>query len=261
MDLSPQHPPREIMLAAESVSVEFDDETALYDISISIPQGTITALIGPKGSGKTTFLRLFNRMSEESEGYWLRGRILVNGQDIHERSYKPEMLRRTVGMVFEKPQVFRASVFENIAFGLKLRPGRTHRDELEQKVEQALRKAWLWDEVKEDLHRPAKRLNEAQQQQLCIARALALDPLVLLFDVPTSELDPVSTARVEDLIFSLREQYTIVFSTPNLLQASRLSDITAFFFGGELIEWAETNTIFTNPEVELTQKYITGRFG
>jgi phosphate transport system ATP-binding protein len=248
------------MLVADSVSVEFDDETALYNVSISIPKGTVTALIGPGGSGKTTFLRLFNRMNEDNVGYWLRGRVLVNGRDIHDRGYRAEDLRRTVGMVFEKPQVFRANIFDNVAFGLRLRPDVPSQIDLTEKVEQALQKAQLWDEVKDDLHNPAKRLTVAQQQQLCIARALALDPLVMLLDMPTSELDPASTDRIENLIFGLREHCTVVFSTPNLLQASRLSDITAFFFGGELIEWDETNTVFTNPQVDLTQKYITGRF-
>ena len=249
-----------IMLAAESVSVEFDDEMALYDVSITIPPNTITALIGPGGSGKTTFLRLFNRMGEDSEGYWVRGKIVVDGRDIHEKGYRAEDLRRTVGMLFEKPPVFRTSVFENVAFGLRLRPDRPTGSELEARVEKALREAWLWEDVQDDLRKPAKKLTVAQQQQLCVARALALEPKVLLFDVPTHELDPVSTAHIEDLIFSLKEKHTIVFSTPNLLQASRLSDITAFFFRGELVEWADTNEMFTNPQVGLTQKYITGRF-
>lgn len=251
----------EPVLAAEAVSVEYDDETALFDVSISIPKGTITALIGPEGSGKTTFLRLFNRMNDDNEGYWLRGKVTVDGRDIHERGYSVEALRRTVGMVYDKPHVFRSSVFDNAAFGLRLLETVPKRAELAEKVELALRKAWLWDEVKDDLNKPARQLSTVQQQQLCLARSLALEPLVMLLDGPTSELDPVSTGHLEDLIFSLRSHCTLVFSTPNLLQASRLSDITAFFYGGELLEWADTRTIFTNPQMETTQKYLTGRFG
>jgi phosphate transport system ATP-binding protein len=233
---------------------------ALFDISLAIPERAVLALIGPSGCGKSTFLRCLNRMNELIEGTRLKGAVVLEQQDIHARDTDPVELRRRVGMVFQKSNPFPKSIFENVVFGCRI-AGIRDRAFLAQTAERCLQQAALWDEVKDRLHQSALDLSGGQQQRLCIARALATDPEVLLMDEPASALDPASTARIEDLIFELKQNYTIVIVTHNMQQAARVSDLTAFFFQGRLIEVGPTEQIYTRPGMKQTEDYITGRFG
>jgi phosphate transport system ATP-binding protein len=242
------------------VSFWYGDKQALFDISLEIPERAVMALIGPSGCGKSTFLRSLNRMNDLIEGTRHTGDILLEGEEIYGRAVNLVELRRRVGMVFQKSNPFPKSVFENVVYGPRV-AGVKHRGRLYEICERCLRGAALWDEVKERLDDSAMNLSGGQAQRLCIARALATDPEVLLLDEPASALDPASTARIEDLIFELKRDYTIVIVTHNMQQAARVSDQTAFFFQGKLIESGPTDQLYTRPHVRQTEDYITGRFG
>ena len=233
---------------------------ALKNISIDIPKGEVVAFIGPSGCGKSTFLRLFNRMNDLIPDTRLEGQILMDGNDIYDKEVDVDALRRNVGMVFQRPNPFPKSIYENVAYGLRVN-GIHDRGLIDDKVEEALRGAALWDEVKDKLKRSAYDLSGGQQQRLCIARAMAVEPTVLLMDEPASALDPISTSKVEELIYELSGKTTVVIVTHSMQQAARVSSRTAFFYLGELVEYGNTKKIFTNPEKEATQNYITGRFG
>jgi phosphate transport system ATP-binding protein len=233
---------------------------ALKGINMTIEKNTVTALIGPSGCGKSTYLRLFNRMNDLIDGVRIEGECLMDGKDIYTKEVKIDDLRKRVGMVFQKPNPFPKSIFENVAYGLRVN-GITHNTFIEERVERSLKQAALWDEVKDKLKKSAMQLSGGQQQRLCIARALAIEPSVILMDEPASALDPISTAKIEELIYELKSQYTIIIVTHNMQQAGRVSDNTAFFYLGELVEFDSTKKIFTNPSDERTQNYITGRFG
>lgn len=248
------------IISAQDVNFFYGDFQALRSISLDIEPNTVTAFIGPSGCGKSTFLRLLNRMNDLVDGSHLEGKILIEGNDIYARGVAVDELRGRVGMVFQKPNPFPKSIFENVAYGLKVN-GIRDRQFIEQRVEESLCGAALWDEVKDKLRKSAYELSGGQQQRLCIARALAVKPSILLMDEPASALDPISTSKIEDLIFELKNQYTIVIVTHNMQQAARVSDRTAFFYLGELIEYDDTKKIFLNPQCEQTQNYITGRFG
>jgi phosphate transport system ATP-binding protein len=250
----------EYKIQAKNVDVYYGDKKALSNINLSIIPNTITAFIGPSGCGKSTFLRLLNRMNDYIDVFSMKGTITIDGKDIYKPKVLVEDLRTNVGMVFQKPNPFPKSIFENVAYGLKIQ-GVKDKKFISERVEIALKQAALWEEVKDDLKKSALSLSGGQQQRLCIARALAVDPDVILMDEPTSSLDPISTAKIEDLIFELKEKYTIVMVTHNMQQAGRISDHTAFFYMGELIEFGKTTEIFTNPKHTKTQNYITGRFG
>ena len=242
-------------IEAKDVNFYYGDFHALKGISMEIPQNQVVAFIGPSGCGKSTFLRLFNRMNDLIPGTRLEGQILIDGQDVH-----VDELRKNVGMVFQRPNPFPKSIFDNVAYGLRVN-GIKDKKYIRERVEESLRGAALWDEVKDKLNDSAFALSGGQQQRLCIARAMAVSPSVLLMDEPASALDPISTAKVEELISELRSQVTIVIVTHNMQQAARVSDRTAFFYMGEMVEYDDTRTIFTNPHKEATQNYITGRFG
>ncbi len=256
-------PPVDARLELEAVRL-----TALYgrravvtDVSILFPAHTVTAVIGPSGCGKSTFLRCLNRMHELSEGGWVTGQVLLDGADIYDPGVDPVRLRRRVGMVFQRPTPFPTmSIHDNVAAGLRVN-GRRARTDVDAAVERALRQAALWDEVKDRLRSSALALSGGQQQRLCIARALAPEPEVLLLDEPTASLDPAGTQRIEELCHELKGSYTIVIVTHNLQQAARISDYTAFFYLGELVEVDRTEALFTKPAAERTEAYITGRFG
>lgn len=250
------------MFKIESKNVDFfyGPSQALKNINIAIKQNTVTALIGPSGCGKSTYLRLFNRMNDLIDNTKLNGQILIDGEDIYGKGVNVDSLRKKVGMVFQKPNPFPKTIFENVAYGLRVN-GITDKKFIEERVETSIKQVVLWDEVKDKLKKSAFELSGGQQQRLCIARALAIQPSVILMDEPTSALDPISTAKVEELIYELKSKYTIVIVTHNMQQAGRVSDTTAFFYMGELIEHDNTKIIFTNPKVERTQNYITGRFG
>jgi phosphate transport system ATP-binding protein len=233
---------------------------ALFDISLNMPERSVTALIGPSGCGKSTLLRVLNRMNDLIDGTRHVGKVLLDGEEIYSREVNLVQLRRRVGMVFQKSNPFPKSIFDNVAFGPRV-AGLRNSARLAELVERCLRSAALWGEVKDRLHDSALTLSVGQQQRLCIARALATDPEVLLMDEPASALDPASTARIEDLIFELKRQYTIVIVTHNMQQAARVSDLTAFFFQGRLIESGTTDALFTRPRVKQTEDYVTGRFG
>lgn len=233
---------------------------ALKNISIDIPKGEVVAFIGPSGCGKSTFLRLFNRMNDLIPDTRLEGQILMDGNDIYDKEVDVDALRRNVGMVFQRPNPFPKSIYENVAYGLRVN-GIHDRGLIDDKVEEALRGAALWDEVKDKLKRSAYDLSGGQQQRLCIARAMAVEPTVLLMDEPASARDPISTSKVEELICELSGKTTVVIVTHSMQQAARVSSRTAFFYLGELVEYGNTKKIFTNPEKEATQNYITGRFG
>ena len=247
-------------IAIKDVKVWYGDFMAIKGIDMNIKPNTVTAFIGPSGCGKSTFLRLFNRMNDYVDGFKMEGKIKLNGKNIYKNKVNVEELRKEVGMVFQKPNPFPKSIFENVAYGLKIQ-GIKDKKFINERVEKALKQADLWDEVKDNLKKSALALSGGQQQRLCIARTLAVEPSIILMDEPTSALDPISTAKIEDLIFELKEKYTIVIVTHNMQQASRISDYTAFFYLGELIEFDKTKTIFTNPEKQQTENYITGRFG
>ncbi len=250
----------ESKIIARDVNFYYGKFRALKNISIEIPKGEVVAFIGPSGCGKSTFLRLFNRMNDLIPDTRLEGKILLDGADIYERSVDVDALRRNVGMVFQRPNPFPKSIYENVAYGLRVN-GVRDRSLIEEKVVGALKAAALWDEVKDKLKKSAYDLSGGQQQRLCIARAMAVEPSVLLMDEPASALDPISTSKIEELICELSGQTTIVIVTHSMQQAARVSIRTAFFYLGEMVEYGNTKKIFTNPEKEATQNYITGRFG
>ena len=233
---------------------------ALDGVTADINKGDVMVVIGPSGSGKSTFLRLFNRMNDLIPATRLTGEIRINGENIYDKGIEVDELRKNVGMVFQRPNPFPKSIFENVAYGLRVN-GVKDNAFIRQRVEETLKGAALWDEVKDKLKESAYALSGGQQQRLCIARAMAVSPTVLLMDEPASALDPISTAKVEELIHELKERYTIVIVTHNMQQAARVSDKTAFFYLGQMVEYDDTKKIFTNPEKEATQNYITGRFG
>jgi phosphate transport system ATP-binding protein len=247
-------------LEAKNVNLFYGSFQALKGVNMGIDRKQVTAFIGPSGCGKSTFLRLFNRMNDLIENVKIEGELLLDGQNIYDPKADVISLRRRVGMVFQKPNPFPKTIFENVAYGLRI-TGQNNRKKLAESVEHSLQLAALWDEVKDKLHESAYALSGGQQQRLCIARALAVQPSVLLMDEPTSALDPVSTFKVEELIYSLKSNYTIVIVTHNMQQAARVSEKTAFFYMGSLIEYDDTRKIFTNPKLEQTQNYVTGRFG
>lgn len=247
-------------LEAKDVHLYYGTFHALKGVNLSIQKNTVAAFIGPSGCGKSTFLRLFNRMNDLIDGVKIEGQCLIDGKNIYSREVKIEDLRKRVGMVFQKPNPFPKTIFENVAYGLRVN-GITHKKFIEERVERSLKQAALWDEVKDKLKKSAMALSGGQQQRLCIARALSIEPSVVLMDEPASALDPLSTAKIEELIYELKKQYTIVIVTHNMQQAGRVSDSTAFFYLGELIEYDDTKKIFTNPADTRTQNYITGRFG
>ncbi|MCE2847019.1 MAG: phosphate ABC transporter ATP-binding protein PstB [Sphingobacteriales bacterium] len=247
-------------LEARNVNVFYDQTHVIKDVNLAVEQHSVTAFIGPSGCGKSTFLRLYNRMNDLIEGFRKEGEILIDGRDIYQRDLRVEDLRKKVGMVFQKPNPFPKSIYENVIYGLKIR-GVNNKNLLDETVERCLRQAALWDEVKDNLRKSALALSGGQQQRLCIARAIATEPSVLLMDEPASALDPISTSKVEELIYELKSQFTIIIVTHNMQQAGRVSDKTAFFYLGELVECDSTKKIFTNPTDSRTQDYITGRFG
>jgi phosphate transport system ATP-binding protein len=245
---------------AKNVNVYYGPDHVLKDVSLSIKKNTVTALIGPSGCGKSTFLRCFNRMNDLIESARIEGEILIEGVNIYSDKINVNELRKTVGMVFQKPNPFPKSIFENVAYGMRVN-GISNKKIIEEKVELSLRQAALWEEVKDKPKKSAFALSGGQQQRLCIARALAIEPSVVLMDEPASALDPISSVKIEELIYQLKANYTILIVTHNMQQASRTSDKTAFFYLGELVEYDDTRTLFTNPKKEKTQRYITGRFG
>lgn len=247
-------------LEAKNVHLYYGTQHALKGISMGIARNSVTALIGPSGCGKSTFLRLFNRMNDLIAGVKVEGEMLLDGSDIYNPVYDAVELRKKVGMVFQKPNPFPKTIFDNVAYGLVIN-GVTDRKFISEQVERSLHQSALWDEVKDNLKKSALALSGGQQQRLCIARALAVEPSVLLMDEPTSALDPISTSKIEQLIHELKTAYTIVIVTHNMQQAARVSDKTAFFYLGEMVEYDNTKKIFTKPSVERTQNYITGRFG
>jgi phosphate transport system ATP-binding protein len=243
------------------VSFSYGSSQALKDITLDLKKNEVTAFIGPSGCGKSTLLRCINRMNDEIVGTRItQGEILVEGINIHHPSVDVVKLRRDVGMVFQKSNPFPSSIFENVAFGLRMR-GERNNAVIAQAVEESLKAAALWDEVKDRLQESALGLSGGQQQRLCIARTIAVKPLVVLMDEPCSALDPIATAKVEELVWNLKNDYTFVIVTHNMQQAARVSDRTAFFYMGELIEFSDTKRIFSNPRVRKTEEYITGRFG
>jgi phosphate transport system ATP-binding protein len=247
-------------IEAKNVDVYYGDNHVLKDINMSIRENTVTAFIGPSGCGKSTFLRTLNRMNDYIETFRKKGKILINGEEIYDKKVRVEDLRRKVGMVFQKPNPFPKTIYENVAYGLKIH-GITDKREINERVEKSLKQSALWAEVKDKLNKPALSLSGGQQQRLCIARTLAVKPSIILMDEPASALDPISTAKIEELIHELKEKYTIVIVTHNMQQAARVSDRTAFFYLGELVEYDKTAVIFTNPSRKQTENYITGRFG
>ncbi|HSQ47590.1 MAG TPA: phosphate ABC transporter ATP-binding protein PstB [Lutibacter sp.] len=247
-------------LQTKDVNVFYGDFQAIKDVTMNIKPKSITAFIGPSGCGKSTFLRLFNRMNDYIEDFKMEGKIKIDDKNIYKDKIQLEQLRKEVGMVFQKPNPFPKSIFENVAYGLKIQ-GIKDKKLIADRVEKALVQADLWNEVKDNLSKSALTLSGGQQQRLCIARTLAVEPSIILMDEPTSALDPISTAKIEELIHHLKQYYTIIIVTHNMQQAARISDYTAFFYMGELIEFDKTKKIFTNPEKKRTENYITGRFG
>ncbi|MEI6755235.1 MAG: phosphate ABC transporter ATP-binding protein PstB [Paludibacter sp.] len=249
-----------LTIDAKNVDFYYSEFHALKNINFEVTKNEVVALIGPSGCGKSTFLRLMNRMNDLIDGTRMTGSMLVDGKDIYDPSVHVDELRKEVGMVFQKPNPFPKSIFENVAYGLRVN-GIKEKDFIEQRVIESIKSAALWDEVKDKLNKSAFALSGGQQQRLCIARALAISPKVVLMDEPASALDPISTAKIEELIHELKKDYTIIIVTHNMQQASRVSDKTAYFYLGELIEFDKTIKIFTNPEKLSTQNYVTGRFG
>ncbi len=247
-------------IEVESLNLFYKDFQALKDVNINIRENNISALIGPSGCGKSTFLRVLNRMNDLYEGVRVEGSVLLDGNDIYKDNVDVVGLRKRVGMVFQRPNPFPMSIYDNVAYGPRIH-GKRNKKELDELVEMSLRGAALWDEVHDRLLKPALGLSGGQQQRLCIARLLAVEPDVLLMDEPSSALDPISTLKIEELIQVLKNDYTIVIVTHNMQQAARVSDYTAFFLNGELIEYGETEEIFTRPRDRRTEDYITGRFG
>ncbi len=245
-------------IEAKGLDIYYGSFHAVKQVDLGIETGRITALIGPSGCGKSTVLRAFNRMNDLISSARVEGQVLFHGHNIYERDIDPVMIRRKIGMVFQKPNPFPKSIYENIVWGARINGYRGDSDEL---VERSLRQAALWDEVKDKLRQNALALSGGQQQRLCIARAVAIEPDVLLMDEPCSALDPIATSKIEDLMLALKEKYTIAIVTHNMQQASRVSDYTAFFYLGQLIEFDLTNKLFTSPSIKQTEDYITGRFG
>jgi phosphate transport system ATP-binding protein len=244
----------------ENMFLHYGSKMALNNISLQIPEKKVTAFIGPSGCGKSTFLRSLNRMNDLIDDVKIEGKILIDGINIYDSNIDVVTLRKKVGMVFQKSNPFAKSIYENVAYGPKIN-GVNDRKQLDEIVETALKNAAIWEEVKDRLGDSAMGLSGGQQQRLCIARTLAVNPEIVLMDEPASALDPLSTSKIEELIVQLKEKYTIVIVTHNMQQAARISDLTAFFYLGELIEFDKTKTIFTNPEKKQTEDYITGRFG
>jgi phosphate transport system ATP-binding protein len=251
---------KEIKLESKNANVFYGDNHVIKNVNLQIREKTVTAFIGPSGCGKSTFLRLFNRMNDYIESFRMEGEILIDKKDIYDGDTRVEELRKNVGMVFQKPNPFPKSIYENVIYGLKIQ-GIKDKKILNQAVEESLISAALWNEVKDQLNKSALALSGGQQQRLCIARALAVKPTVLLMDEPASALDPIATSKIEELIHLLKKDYTIVIVTHNMQQAGRVSDKTAFFYIGEIIEFENTKDVFINPRHELTERYITGRFG
>ena len=248
-------------IRAKGVNVHYGDVHAIKDVNVDIELNAVTAFIGPSGCGKSTFLRCMNRMNDTIDICRVTGDIRLDGQDIYAKSVDPVNLRARVGMVFQKPNPFPKSIYDNVAYGPRIHGLARDKAELDQIVEQSLRRAALWNEAKDRLDKPGTGLSGGQQQRLCIARAIATAPEVLLMDEPCSALDPIATAQIEELIDELRTSYSVVIVTHSMQQAARVSQKTAFFHLGSLLEFGETNKIFTNPDHEKTQQYITGRFG
>ena len=248
-------------IKAEEVNFYYGKTQALHSISLQIKERQITGLIGPSGCGKSTFLRTLNRMNDLVPAARLEGKVFIDGQDIYARAVDPILIRRKVGMIFQKSNPFPKSIYENVVYGVKINSYAKNRREMDEIVEKSLHDAALWGEVKDRLHRSAFSLSGGQQQRLCIARCLAVKPDIILMDEPASALDPISTAKIEELIFELKKRYTIIIVTHNMQQAARVSDYTAFFLLGELIEYDITTKMFTNPSRKETEDYITGRFG
>lgn len=248
------------MIEAKNINFYYDDFQALKNISMKMEPNSVTAFIGPSGCGKSTFLRLFNRMNDLIDKTRMEGECLINDQNIYDKKMNVDTLRKQVGMVFQKPNPFPKTIFENVAYGLRVND-MGNKQFINQRVEESLISAALWDEVKDKLNKSAFELSGGQQQRLCIARALAISPSVILMDEPASALDPISTLKIEELIHDLKKDYTIVIVTHNMQQAARVSDKTGFFMLGELVEFSDTKKMFLNPEKEETQNYITGRFG
>ena len=249
-----------VCIKVENLALYYREKIALKNISMVIPEKRVTAFIGPSGCGKSTLLRCFNRMNDLIDGVKIAGKIYLRDEDINDKSINVPELRRRVGMVFQKPNPFPKSVYENVAYGLRIQ-GINKRRTLDTVVEKSLQRAALWDEVKDRLAESAMSLSGGQQQRLVIARAIAIEPEVLLLDEPASALDPVSTLKIEELIYELKDDYTIVIVTHNMQQAARVSDYTAYMYMGEQIEFSDTTTLFTNPVKKMTEDYITGRYG
>jgi phosphate transport system ATP-binding protein len=248
----------DIALETRGLSVFYGPSAAVKEISLTIPRNRVVAFIGPSGCGKSTFLRCFNRMNDLIPAARVEGEVLFQGVDLYSPDVDAVEVRRRIGMVFQKPNPFPKSIYDNVAFGLRING---FRGNLDEQVERSLRSAALWDEVKDRLRESALGLSGGQQQRLCIARALAVEPEILLMDEPASALDPIATGKIEDLIGDLKKDYTIVIVTHNMQQAARVSDYTAFLYLGELIEYGDTDRLFTNPSEDRTEQYITGRFG
>ncbi len=249
------------VIDVRNLNFYYGAKRALESITLGIKPNVVTAFIGPSGCGKSTFLRTLNRMNDIIPGTRVEGQVLIDGDDIYRSGSDVVRLRRRVGMVFQKSNPFPKSIFENVAYGLRINGLARDRSALHARVEDSLRAAAIWDEVKDRLHESALALSGGQQQRLCIARALAIKPEILLMDEPASALDPIATQRIEELVYQLKAQYTIVIVTHNMQQAARVSDHTAFFWLGRLVEYAPTDQIFTNPAEKLTEDYVTGRFG
>ncbi len=248
------------LISTRNLSVSYGNVKAIEDISLDLPERLVTAFIGPSGCGKSTLIRCFNRMNDLIDNFQLTGTVKIGGHDIYQRRVDVIELRKKVGMVFQKSNPFPHSIRENITYGLKIH-GLRDKKRIEERVESSLESAGLWNEVKDRLGDNALKLSGGQQQRLCIARAIAIQPEVILMDEPASELDPVGTAKIEELILNLRNRYTIIIVTHNMQQATRISDKTAFFYLGKLIEFGNTQTLFTNPLKKETEDYVTGRFG
>lgn len=245
----------------KDLNLFYEEKQALFNINLEVMERQVLALIGPSGCGKSSFLRCLNRMNDSVEGIRIRGKVLIDKHDIYDKSIDVVSLRTRVGMVFQKPNPFPKSIYDNVAYGPRIHHMFDNKVDLDHVVEKSLRRAGLWEEVKDRLEHPGTGLSGGQQQRLCIARAIAVNPEIILMDEPCSALDPIATAKVEELIDELREKYTIIIVTHNLQQAARVSQQTAFFHMGRLVEAGETGEIFTNPIDERTQGYITGRFG
>ncbi len=248
-------------ISTRGLNVFYGDKQALFDVNLDIPRNRVTSLIGPSGCGKSTYLRCLNRMNDVIEGCRVEGKVTLDGDDVHDRKMDPVQLRARVGMVFQKPNPFPKSIYENVAYGPRIHGLVDNRAELDRVVESSLERAGLIDEVRDRMHEPGTGLSGGQQQRLCIARAIAVAPEVILMDEPCSALDPIATARIEELMGELRENYTIVIVTHSMQQAARVSQRTAFFHLGQVVEEGETGQIFTDPRDPRTQDYITGRFG